>query len=305
LTYFPRFPREADPRRDVRVAAEPPHYGELDLTLDRNSTLWCFMRPQGPPSYTCSLLAELADMQAAIKRTFAEAQFGRPPINHFVLGSRLPGIFNLGGDLRLFAECIRAGDRNRLLAYALACIDVLYNNYIAFNLPVITIALVQGDALGGGFESALACDLIVAEKRAKFGLPEILFGLFPGMGAFSLLSRKLDPARAERMMVSGRIYGAEELHQLGLIEVLAEDGQGEEALRDHLARNARRRHAQYNVFQMRRRIFPLGYEELRDVTNMWVDAALGLGESDLRKMERLSAAQQRRIVKTQATEAAE
>ncbi len=258
------------------------------------------MRPHGPPSYTPGMLRELAEMQASIKRTYAEAQFGNRPVTTFVLGSRLPGIFNLGGDLRLFADCIRRSDRPGLTAYALACIDVLHNNYIAFNLPVITVALVQGDALGGGFESALACDVIVAERGVKFGLPEILFGLFPGMGAFSLLSRKLDAARAERMMLSGRIYGAEELHEMGLIEVLAEDGQGEEALRDYLARNVRRHQAHYSVFQMRRRINPLPYEELRDVTNMWVDAALTLGESDLRKMERLSAAQQRRINKRHA-----
>jgi DSF synthase len=307
FTFFSPGPRaaEAPDRRDLRVAAEAPpqpHYAELDLTLDREDTLWCFMRPHGPPSYTPSLLGELAEMQASIKRAFATAQIGKPPIQHFVLGSRLPGIFNLGGDLRLFAQCIRGGDRERLAAYAFACIDVLYNNYVAFNLPVITVALVQGDALGGGFESALACDMIVAEKSVKFGLPEILFGLFPGMGAFSLLSRKLDAARAERLMLSGRIYGADELHQMGLIEVLAEDGQGEEALRDHLARNARRRHAQHSVFQMRRRIFPLAFEELRDVTGMWVDAALKLTESDLRKMERLSAAQLRRITKTHAAE---
>ncbi len=257
------------------------------------------MRPDGPPSYTSGMLRELAEMQASVKRMFAEAEFGKPPIKHFVLGSRLPGIFNLGGDLRLFSDCIRKGDRQRLAAYALACIDVLYANYVAFNLPLITVALVQGDALGGGFESALACDVVVAEKSAKFGLPEILFGLFPGMGAFSLLSRKLDAARAERMMLSGRIFGAEELHQIGLIDVLAEDGHGEEALRDYLLRNARRQQAHYSVYQMRRRIQPLPFEELRDVTVMWVDTALALGESELRKMERLSAAQQRRISKTQ------
>lgn len=274
-------------------------YKELDLTLDQHGTLWCFMRPDGAPSYTAGLLREIAEVQASIKRMFAEAEFGKPPIKHFVLASRLHGIFNLGGDLRHFAECIRRGERERLAAYARACIDVLHNNYVAFNLPVITVALVQGDALGGGFESALACDVIVAERSAKFGLPEILFGLFPGMGAFSLLSRKLDAARAQRMMLGGRIYSAEELHQMGLVEVLAEDGQGEEVLRDYLLRNARRQKAHYSVFEMQRRIYPLSFEELHDVTDMWVDTALSLGEAELRKMERLTAAQQRRLMKTQ------
>ncbi len=281
-----------------RFAPEP--YRELDLTIDSHRRLWCFMRPNGPPSYTRGMLRELAEMQSSIKAAFAEADSANPPITHFILGSRLPGIFNLGGDLRHFAQCIRSGDRDALFAYAYACIEVLYNNYIAFNLPVVTVALVQGDALGGGFEAALACDVIVAERSAKFGLPEILFNLFPGMGAFSLLSRKLDAARAERMILSGHIYTAEELQQLGLIDVLAEDGQGEQALREYLARHARRHATHHDVYNVRRRIQPLAFEELRDVTRLWVDAAFRLEELDLRKMERLTAAQQRRTTRTLA-----
>jgi DSF synthase len=56
-------------------------------------------------------------------------------------------------------------------------------------LPILTVGLVQGAALGGGFEALLSFDYVVAERDATFGLPEILFGLFPGMGAHSLLSR--------------------------------------------------------------------------------------------------------------------
>jgi len=54
-------------------------------------------------------------------------------------------------------------------------------------LPLTTISLAQGDALGGGFEAALSCSVIIAERRARFGFPEVMFNLFPGMGptAFS------------------------------------------------------------------------------------------------------------------------
>ncbi len=62
----------------------------------------------------------------------------------------------------------------------------------------------QGAALGGGFEALLSFDYIVAEQDATFGLPEILFGLFPGMGAHALLSRKLGSAQADRLIVSNR-----------------------------------------------------------------------------------------------------
>src|SRR5262249_21882386 len=235
------------------------------------------------------------DMQRAIKRMFADhAGQSDAPVRHFVVASRLPGIFNMGGDLAFFADRIRAQDRQALLTYAHACIEVVYNNATALDLPMITMALVQGDALGGGFEAALSCDLIVAERSAKMGLPEILFNLFPGMGAYSLLSRKLDPARAERMILSGRIYGAAELYEMGLVDVVAEDGQGEEAVRHYIARNARRHGVQRCLSEMRRRINPLTFAELQDVTEMWVETALRLEEIDLRKMERLMPARRRR-----------
>ncbi len=156
--------------------------------------------------------------------------------------------------------------------------------------------MVQGDALGGGLESALSMDMIVAERSAKMGLPEILFNLFPGMGAYSFLSRKLDAARAEKMILSGRVYSAEELHEMGVVDVLVEDGQGEEGIREYIDRQTYRHNAYRGVFQMRRRVNTIPKEELIDVVDIWVDAVLNLKEADIRKMARLTAAQDRRRV---------
>lgn len=272
-----------------------PRFEELDLDLDpRTRTLWCFMRPEGRPSFTTGLLADLAGMQRALKRLMTDAAPGPPPVRYYVLASRLPGIFNLGGNLHLFADRIRARDRACLEAYARACIDVLHTNAVSFEQPIVTIALVQGDALGGGFEAALSCDVIVAERGAKFGLPEVLFNLFPGMGAYSFLSRRLGAARAEAMILSGQLHSAEELHALGLVQVLAEPGQGRAAVEAYIARNGRRHNAHRAVYQAGRCVHPLRYEELERVIGVWVDAAMALTEADLRKMERLVAAQNRR-----------
>ena len=162
---------------------------------------------------------------------------------------------------------------------------------IAFDQPVITIALVQGDALGGGFEAALSCDMVVAERGSKFGLPEILFNLFPGMGAYSMLARRIGAAQAERMISSGKLYAAEELQALGLVHALAEPGDGVAETHRLIQRNQRRHNGLSALFRAGRRAAPLLYEELRDITEIWVDAALQLDEHDLRKMERLTAAQ--------------
>lgn len=282
-------------RAPVPASFPNQHFSELDVEFD-NSTraCWCYMKPKGRPSYTRGMLRDLDSLQQAIKKACADARPGETPVQYFVLGSRIPGIFNLGGDLNSLARFIRTRDRHALMSYARACIDVLHNNAIGLDIPVMTVALVQGDALGGGFESALACDFIVAERHAKFGFPEILFNLFPGMGAYSLLSRRLDAARAEQMILSGRVYDAEELHAMGLINILAEPGEGETMLRDYLANRGRRFTSQCAVYQARRKTHPLPYEELRDIAEIWVETALQLKEIDLRKMERLVAAQDKR-----------
>ena len=93
-----------------------------------------------------------------------------------------------------------------------------------------SIALVQGDALGGGFEAALSATVLIAEESSRMGFPEILFNLFPGMGAFSFLSRKIGRRAAEEMITSGTIYSARQLYDMGVIDVLTPDGTGEAAV---------------------------------------------------------------------------
>lgn len=270
-------------------------YEELELSRDPDGrTLWCYMRPKQRPSFTPSLLRDLIALRHSLQAARA-SDFLAPLPRYFVGGSRLPHIYNLGGDLSFFAEKIRSRDRDGLQRYAYDCVDVGYHMWTGFGLPIVTIALVQGDALGGGFEGALSFNVVVAERSAKFGLPEILVNLFPGMGAYSFISRKLDAARAERMILSGEIYSAQELHDMGLIDVVAEDGQGEAAVRDYIARHAKHHQVHRSLRAVRNRVIPLTLEELRDVADIWVDHALALEESDLRKMERLRAAQDRRL----------
>ncbi len=126
-------------------------YRELEVEFDsHDKAVWCYMRPKGPPSFTRSLLGELIGLRRAIQRDFAALPPSRDmPMRYFIGASRLPGLYNLGGDLTFFANCIKRGDRKALEDYAFDCVDVGYHMAVAFELPVITIALVQGDALGG------------------------------------------------------------------------------------------------------------------------------------------------------------
>ncbi len=270
---------------------------QIELTFDdQDKILWCFMSPTARPSVTLELARESRTLQRSVQQLFREQPGGAgAPFRYMVWSSKVPGIFNLGGDLQLFVELIRKRDRERLLEYATACVDVVYLNTINLELPLITVSLVRGDALGGGFEAALSSNLVIAERSAKFGFPEMLFNLFPGMGAYSLIERRIGAAQAERMILSGRIYGADELYELGLVDVLADDGKGDDAVYEYIDQFGRRHTAHRAVYRVRRRVNPVPYEELLDVTHVWVEAALSLEESDLRRMERLAAAQDRRV----------
>lgn len=270
-------------------------YRELDIEFEAASAaIWCRMRPEGPPSFTPSLLGELISLRRAIANQMA----GQAPgagLRYFIGASRLTGIYNLGGDLGYFVNAIRTRDRDRLMAYAVDCCDVSYHMNVGFETPVVTIGLVQGDALGGGFEGALSFQILVAEKRARMGLPEVLFNLFPGMGACSLLGRKIGLARAERMILSGKVFTAAELYELGVVDVLAEDGAGEAEVRKLMSGGAAKHRLYHALTSARRCVEPVTFEELRKITEIWVDTAMQLNESDLRKMERLALAQHRRL----------
>lgn len=269
-------------------------FSELDVSIpDEDRIFWCFMKPQLRPSFTAQLLRDLAAMQGMISRMFASSQGNSPPFDYFVLGSRSEEVFNLGGDLTLFAEKIRQRDREGLRQYAHACVDSGYANYTGYDQGIVTIALMQGDALGGGLEAALSCDLLIAERHAKFGLPEVLFNLFPGMGAYTFLSRRIGRARTEEMIMSGKLYSADEMLALGAIDMVVDQGQGEMAVREFVIRNRSRFTARSAMCKIRRRVDQIAIKELRDIADLWVDAALRLSDHDLRKMARIATAQDR------------
>ncbi|MDB5366794.1 MAG: enoyl-CoA hydratase [Rhodospirillales bacterium] len=269
---------------------------ELELELDSDRGLLIQrMAPITRPSLTRGLLSDLLRVIRALPAGYAEdAERGLAPLKYLVLASRLPGMFLLGGDLAMFMEVIGRGERETMRRYAHDCIDVVHAHLHAVDLPLHTIALVQGDALGGGWEGALAQDVIIAERSAKFAFPESLFNLFPGMGAYTLLARRLTAAQAEEMMLSGRIYTADELQQMGLVEIVAEDGKGEAALYDYIRWHERSRIARQSIFAARRIAKPVTREELIRIVDLWVEAAMSLQSSDLRKMQRLATAQNRR-----------
>ncbi|WP_027930239.1 enoyl-CoA hydratase/isomerase family protein [Amycolatopsis thermoflava] len=139
-----------------------------------------------------------------------------------VVSSEIPGFFAAGADIKHMSAIdaksfTEYGDRLRGVLDRLASADR------------ISIAAVDGLALGGGLELAMACTLRVGSSAAKFGLPEVKLGLIPGAGGTQRLPRLVGRGRALDIMLTARQVPAEEAHEIGLIDRLVAAGTAEKA----------------------------------------------------------------------------
>ncbi|MHB8535529.1 MAG: crotonase/enoyl-CoA hydratase family protein [Sulfuricaulis sp.] len=291
-----------DGKQQAQAWFTPEQYHELDIRYDpEQRAVWCHMYPASRPCCTPELLAEIQHLLHAIEQ-HARLESGNvkhDTLRYLIIASRVPGVFNLGGDLALFLKLIRSGNREGLYHYAKSSIDIAHTSY---HLPITTIALVQGDALGGGFEGALVSRVLIAERQAQMGLPDVLFNFLP-ICAYSLLARRLDPARAERMILSGRIYAAEDLYEMGVVDVLAENGEGQAAVSAYIKKQNRANNTYQAIHKVRQCYHPMSYDELLHIADIWVDTALRLSERDLRIMERFAQSQEKLVVLHPAAEA--
>jgi DSF synthase len=270
----------------------------FDTHFDTNeSTFWLSLRPDCPPKFTLELVQAFRAFQTKFSTRYKNSTETRVNLKnpeYLVINSQIAETFSLGGDLPYFYELIQNGDRKRLTEYATICVELVYQNSIAMGLPITTIALVKGSAMGGGMEAALAANVLVAERQVTMGLPEVLFNMFPGMGAYQFLSRRLSPVEAEKFILSGRTYGAEELHEMGIVDVLADEGKGEQAVNDYITRHKRTAHAARGLRSAIVAADPVSRESLMSTIDIWVETALTLNERDLSRMNYLIRAQQKR-----------
>jgi enoyl-CoA hydratase/carnithine racemase len=142
-------------------------------------------------------------------------------VSVIVLTSSTPKAFCVGADLKE-----RAGFSDHDLRRQRPVMQDAFG--VVRNLPVPTLAVVEGYALGGGCELALSCDLIIASQTAVFGLPEVGLGLIPGGGGTQLLPRRIGWNRAADLIFSGRQVDAAEAHRIGLADRMVPSGAARE-----------------------------------------------------------------------------
>ncbi|MFP5346474.1 MAG: enoyl-CoA hydratase-related protein [Actinomycetes bacterium] len=187
------------------VRVESHASGVAELVLDR---------PQAMNAVSTQVAAELADHTArlAADRT----------VRVVVVTSTSERAFCVGADLKERNSLSDEGLRQHREVSRGAYGGVLH-------LPVPTIAAVNGFALGGGCEIALSCDLVVAERQAVLGLPEVSVGVIPGGGGTQLLTRRLGWSRAADLIFTARRVDADEAYRLGLVDRVVEQGRARES----------------------------------------------------------------------------
>ena len=288
---------------NIKESGLSNNFKQLSIRYDvSHEVLWtCFNQKNIIPCFNHELINELTQHQKEIEKTGGILFDGDKAhhIKYSVAASVTPDVFNLGGHLAMIRELAINRHKEALLNYATKGIDVLANKLSRFNnSPIINISLVQGLALGGGLEAVLASDIVIAERKSLFGFPEILFNMFPGMGGYSLVARKAGVKIADEMVLKGKQYTAEQAHEMGLVDVLVDDGEGEKAVYNWIEKNKRFSNGYLAAQKAKNHINPITSDELMDITRLWVDVALKLSDREFSIMDRFIYNQEKQYIKT-------
>lgn len=266
-------------------------FKHIELQADeRLKSLRVLLQPQAgkPLNNSPELIQELRVLMQRLRPAPGHMLWeGKTPVHYLVLQSAHPTYFNLGGDLSHFLRCIEQRDEQSLLDYSLLSLELVMDWASNWQERVTSVALVQGRALGGGFEMALSCDYIIAEEQSEFSLPEIVFGLFPTSGAIPLLARRVHLREARRMAETGRVYTAAELFEMGVVDEVCARGEGPQCVQTFLQAHARRRKSRMALQQSANRLLPLSRQEIEANVRDWVHNAMQLTAQERRTLETL------------------
>ncbi len=212
-------------------------------------------------------------------------------IKHVVITSSNAQVWNMGGDLSFFVNCVEEKNYNLLKVYAYNCVAFVQALNNSFGVKdCVVVSVLEGNAYGGGFECALATDYIIAAHHVKCSFPEVLFGTFPGMGAYSLLTRKIGYKRTAEMINSGKKWSTSTLMEHSLIWKCVEQGQGVQTVVEAIKRNEL---PPKNAFE--KICTSVTLEELQDIVDLWVNQVMQLDTHKLHVMKKLVNAQKKAI----------
>ncbi len=185
-----------------------------------------------------------------------------------IIHSTMKAGFCAGADLRELYTRSQAMEKRAALAGVRDFLERIHAVMNAIDTaPLTTIAAVHGVTFGGGFELALVCDLIIADKMARFCFPELRLGLVPGFGGIPRLKRDLGNAVVRDLLLTGRSFNATKAQQIGLVSQVVGEG---EALR--VARGTAAQLAKFDrqtAIAAKQFIKPIPYDELRQEIDLF------------------------------------
>jgi len=272
-------------------------FKELVISYKRaDPTIWVSMKPKHRQCFTLTMLQEFLSLLDQLDKYGSPYRDGAGDVKYLVIKSEHPELFNTGGDLLYFSQLIQTQNRQLLMEYATTCIKLIQWGLSGGDRSITTIACVAGNALGGGFETVLSCQYIIAERQSSFSFPETLFGLFPGMGGYTLFSRYVGQIEANRAVCTGKRYSATELAELSVIYTLANRHEAELETEKFIKERLANESASLAVQKLKARLFQSIYQDLNYNTELWVESAMQLTQYDIKKIQTLLKRQERKFV---------
>ena len=209
------------------------------------------------------MLEELEKFVAGLSELLREA-------HALIVHSTLKGGFSAGADLRELYGWIQQYGQNEVAGHAREYLNRIHAVMNALDAcPLTTIAAVHGVTFGGGFELALTCDLIIADKLARFCFPELRLGLIPGFGGIPRLKRDLGNAVVRDLLLTGRSFNTTKAQQIGLVSQVAGEGEALRAARGTAAQLAK--FDRTTSVMAKRFIKPIPSDELREEIDIFCE----------------------------------
>src|SRR5215470_15719983 len=194
-------------------------YRNFKLTRDSDGVAWLLFDREGASANTLS-----ADLLEELDRIIAELESQRP--TGLVIRSAKKSGFIAGADVNAFRGATDAAAVETEVGRAHAVIDRLE----ALRIP--TVAVIHGFCLGGGLEVALACQMRIAIEDARFGFPEVMLGLHPGLGGTVRFTQLVNPMQSMPLMLTGKTIDARRAKSLGLVDAVTEERHVLNAVKD-------------------------------------------------------------------------
>ncbi len=253
--------------------------GQINSTYSKTTQcLWLTMASQ---ERACLSPGMLIDLDANLR----SYQQSHPNTKAIVLASADPHIFSYGSDLNYVRSLIIKYDKETLFNYVKLNLDVIFK--FASQFQPLRIAQVTGAAFNGGFEAALASDVIIAERQATFGFPDLEQKLFPCLGTSFYLTRRIGTSAAKNILSSATIYSADELAELGIVDVVVDSGCSTNAVINYISHHQKHNASNNSLKQIAERINQTPYSKLLDNCNEWVEQVMTLSGHELRQIERI------------------